>query len=342
MVECASQTCPLPLRLAMSFAARMAAGLGAEVFKAGLRGDDPVRSIGPFVAGVGALSSFLDQGKLPLAGFTGGDVCGALRGIAPPPDIILCDDVAFEQLGEHGSCSVRTVFSAFPPGTANADLVASEFTIMALSGLLDLVGDPRREPLRMGGHQLAYSCGIAGYAGAVAALRTHRKEGRAAEVVRVSLADTAVWLNWKSVAMASWSPAGRSRLGRDAEWQVLRCADGWVALVFLEADWPVLRDFVNDARLSDARFDDRAVRRKEARFLSDIVEQAFLRYTRRELKDLSLARRLPLGPIWTPIELETDTQNVARGFLSRRASGAQESLLMPRLPILWNGEAFST
>lgn len=314
----------------------MAASLGAEVLKVDSGNGDPVRAVGPWVAGEGTLATFLDHGKSRLPCGTTGET--ALQPMTPSPDLVLCDEAAFAHLEGRGSHIVHTVFSMFPPGTRNADHMASEFTVMALSGLLDLVGDPVREPLRMGGHQLAYSCGIAAYAGAIAALQTPGKAGDPAQVVRVSLADTAVWLNWKSVAMASWSPAGRARLGRDAEWQVVRCADGWVALVFLEADWPVLRDFVNDTRLADPRFDDRAVRRKEARFVSDIVEEAFMRYTRHELKDLSLSRRLPLGPVWTPLELETDVQNVARGFLKRRPDG---SLLMPRMPILWNGEAFS-
>jgi crotonobetainyl-CoA:carnitine CoA-transferase CaiB-like acyl-CoA transferase len=331
VLEHASPTCPLPLRLAMSFAARMAAGLGAELVKSGSVADDPVCAIGPFVAGQGALSWFLDQGKTRLAH-------GAIEPAAF--DIVLCDDQAFGALAEQSPACVYTVFSLFPAGTTQVGLVASEFTIMASSGLLDLVGDPAREPLRMGGHQLAYSCGMAAYAGAVAALGARGRGGVAAEVVRVSLADTAVWLNWKVVAMASWSRVGRTRQGADAEWQVVRCADGWVALVFLEADWPVLRDFVDDARLSDARFDDRAVRRKEARFLSEVVEAAFLRHTRRELKDLALARRLPLGPVWTPIELELDPQNVSRGFLSRQSPGTPQARLVPRLPVLWNGEAF--
>ena len=101
-----------------------------------------------------------------------------------------------------------------------------------------------------------------------------------------------------------------------------------------------MRDFVNDPRLSEVRFNDRAERRRDARTVASIVEGVFLRYTRQELKALALAKRLPLGPVWSPIELEDDPQNRARSFFSRQANAPQAPLLMPRLPVLWSGQAF--
>lgn len=339
VLECASDACPLALRLAISFAARMAAGLGAQVTKLGRPERDPVRFIGPFIGSSSALSAFLDAGKYAESGQADEDMLTTLRRARTAPDIVFCDDLAFVHLGVAFASSVRTVFSMFPHGSTCTSPPASEFTVMAAGGLLDLVGDPDRAPLRMGGHQLAYSCALAAYGGAVAALCAQRA-GQGSEVVRVSMADVAVWLNWKSVAMCSWSTAGRARLGRDAEWQVLRCADGWVALVFLEADWPVLRDFVDDPRLREPRFNDRAERRRHARLVAETIENTFRRHTRRELADMALRRRLPLGPVWTPAELEADPQNLARNFFSRvRTEATGTPLLMPRLPILWNGQA---
>ena len=339
IAEYPSAACPLSLRLAMSFAGRIAAGLGASVVKLGSREDDPVQAAGPRIGSSSALSIFLDQGKTYQAVGSDRNAVSALMALGAAPDIVLCDAQAHIQLESLAQTSIRTVLSMFPVTSEANACAATEFTVMALSGLLDLVGDPDREPLRMGGHQLAYACGLAAYSGSVAALCA-RQPGSAAEVIRVTLADVAVWLNWKVVAMASWSAAGRARLGRDAEWQVVRCADGWIALVFLEADWPVLRDFVNDPRLAEVRFNDRAERRRDARTVASIVEGVFLRYTRQELKALALAKRLPLGPVWNPIELEDDPQNRARSFFSRQPNAPQAPLLMPRLPVLWNGQTF--
>jgi crotonobetainyl-CoA:carnitine CoA-transferase CaiB-like acyl-CoA transferase len=339
VTECASLHCPLPLRLAMAFTARLAAGLGAEVVKLGSIEADPVRSIEPLVGPDSALSLFLDAGKRHAPRINPGETSDILLRMDPAPDVLLCDDEIFERIGEYGRAGIRTVYSMFPKSTREAATAASEFTIAASTGLLDLVGDPDRSPLRMGGHQLAYSCGLSAYSASVAALCRQLRTG-SGEVVDVSLADVAVWLNWKNVITASWSPAIRARLGRDAEWQVVRCADGWIALVYLEADWPVLRDFVDDARVFEPRFNDRSERRRDARYLTQIIEAAFMRYTREALKTMALAKRLPLGPVWSPLELEIDRQNISRGFLSRVASGEGPPLLMPRLPVLWNGQSF--
>jgi crotonobetainyl-CoA:carnitine CoA-transferase CaiB-like acyl-CoA transferase len=158
-------------------------------------------------------------------------------------------------------------------------------------------------------------------------------------VVRVNLTDVAVWLNWKIVTLASWTDVPVSRRGSESEWRTLRCSDGWVALVYLEADWPVLRDVVDDPRLREPRFGDRAERRKNAGYINSIIEQSFAHLTRAQVRDLALEKRLPLGPVWSPAELASDPQNVAREFLRQAGTQSGETLLLPRLPLLWNGNA---
>jgi crotonobetainyl-CoA:carnitine CoA-transferase CaiB-like acyl-CoA transferase len=117
------------------------------------------------------------------------------------------------------------------------------------------------------------------------------------------------------------------------------CSDGWVALVYLEADWPVLRDVIDDPRLREPRFSERAERRKNAGYINAIIEQAFTHLTRAQVRDLALEKRLPLGPVWSPAELASDPQNVAREFLRQVRAQSGETLLLPRLPLLWNGKA---
>lgn len=341
IVELVSMHCPLALRQAMAFAGQVAARLGAHVIRLDESAVDSIGAIGPHVAGRSALSAFLDGGKSGVQHIAPGDGLAALHRLEVPPQIILCDQSAFEPIKTHAHPCIRTVFSMSGSDRQAADASAaeSEFTVMATSGLLDLVGDAERAPLRLGGHQLSYSCGLAGYAGSIAALTRLQKTGEG-EVVRATLAGVGVWLNWKSVAMTSWTARAAARLGRDAEWQVLRCADGWIALVYLEADWPVLRAFVDDPRLYESRFDDRMVRRQHARLITSIVEESFMHHTRAELRSFALERRLPLGPVWSPVELESDAQYVERAFLHRVGTSGAPSLLMPRLPVLWNGEAF--
>jgi len=117
----------------------------------------------------------------------------------------------------------------------------------------------------------------------------------------------------------------------------VRCADGYVALVYQEPDWAALCDIVGDARLRAPQFGERKERIRRSREIAAIVEERFLSLTRREIHALALARRIPLGPVWSPGELQNDPQTRARGFLAS-ADVDGRAVTMPRLPVLWNGE----
>ncbi len=117
----------------------------------------------------------------------------------------------------------------------------------------------------------------------------------------------------------------------------MRCADGFVALVYQEPDWAALCDIVDDARLRTPELAQRPERIRRAREIAGIVEQRFGALTRRDIHAHALARRIPLGPIWSPREIASDPQTTARGFL-QTAMVDGRAVAMPRLPVLWNGE----
>lgn len=326
IVETYSATAPLALRLAGALAGRIAADLGARVIKIA-EDSDPVRNIAPFVGDVSATFAFLNARK------TIDD--GAPRWLAQA-DVAIADVAMWRNAV--GLPPVTAVLSMFRHDAGPAP--ASEFTVMALGGLLDMVGDPQREPLKLGGHQAAYAAGLAAYAGIAAALCRPRLEGKLrAETVQVSMLDTLVWLNWKSVPSRA-SAHALTRSGMAAEWQVVRCADGFVALVYQEPDWAALCDIVGDERLRASRFLQRVERIRCSDEIVRIVEGKFLQLTRREVHDLALVRRIPLGPIWSPSELHVDPQVVARDFLLPATFGGRKAA-MPRLPVLWNGKTLS-
>jgi crotonobetainyl-CoA:carnitine CoA-transferase CaiB-like acyl-CoA transferase len=335
VAEANSAECPLAVRIATAFAGRIFADLGAEVLKLEPPGGDPLRKLPPLTRGVGSLFAFLNAGKKSVAAdpVQGRELQVRVLGGA---DVALVDDALAPALERAARV---TGVASMAPADSPAAVQASEFTIMALGGLLDVVGDPAREPLRLGGHQLAYSTGLSLFTGTSAAL-SGLKDRR--EVVRSDLLNTAIWLNWKSVATASWGGAVPTRLGEDAEWRVVRSADGWVALVHRAEEWGELKKLVNDPRLEDARFQSRSQRRLHAAEVSSIVEQKFLQLSRQQLREAALARRIPLGPVWSPRELLQDPQNVARDFLCLAAtSGDGPRVVMPRLPVVWGGRTFA-
>lgn len=330
IVEQASSGCPAGVRLAIALAGRLAADLGATVIRIEPAEGDPMRRMPPLVSGHSAVFAFLNAGKQSVVRDDGQ--------VSPPEEIradaTLTDGVAAPGAGPVQApvrVEVSMLGSSAPAGTP-----ASEFTVLALGGVLNLVGDPDREPLRLGGHQAAYAGGLSAFTGLMGALCTDGPE-----VVQVSLLETAVWLNWKNIASAAVGGDVPSRAGRHADWPIVRCADGWVALVYQDRDWPTLVELLGrDARLADPALRQLAARSAHAAEIAAVAEEHLGRLTRHQIREVALARRLPLGPVWQPLELREDAHDLARGFLARMPLGDGVSAVMPTLPALWDGRRF--
>ena len=335
VVEAAVDDAELAVRLALGLAGRMAADLGARVLLLLPAGGDPLRSEDPVQGGVSALQAFLHAGKHVVEGVG----AAALRASLEHSQALLGDAWAREVAAD--STDLETIVQIGMLGHEDeARHPASEFTVLALSGLLDLVGDAMRAPLRLGGHQAAYAAGLAAYAALAAGLCTPR--AAAPSVARVSLLETALWLNWKNLATASLGEPPSTRSGQAMAWPVARCADGWVAVVYQPHEWSRLCEMLGDARLADPRFQSPRGRQEHAADLARLFEEVLAPLTRAQVSELASRHRLPLGAVLSPAELAEDPQYLARGFL-RLVQGADDAppLHVPRLPVLWGSAGFA-
>ena len=135
---------------------------------------------------------------------------------------------------------------------------ANEATLFAESGLADLLGDPNGAPIIPNGD---YGVGTAAYAVlcALAGLVVKQRRAGTSDVVSVDATGVLRWVNWKAAAAGV---LGRDihRQGDQAEWPVVPCADGHVALVYQERDWPRLKAMVDDPSLAQERFNSFAGR----------------------------------------------------------------------------------
>ena len=346
VIEVNDTDVPSCLRLAVSLATRITADLGATVIKIEPPGGDIVRRLPPLLphgpqAERSALFQFLNTGKrsvvLDLASADGMARALALAGKA--------DAVVFETPCRDAETLRRTAATPIEIAAFAADMnvphrAVSEFTIAALAGLLHMVGEPDRQPLRLGGHQVPYAAGLTAFTGLSAALAA-RSQGRAAPAVRVSLAEAAQWVNWKATSGAHATGRSPGREGEQSEFQVVRCADGYVAVVFTVTQWPPLRDLIGDPRLADSMFATRAGRRQHVAALYAITAPWFADKSRQDVQRLAQARGVPFGPIFTPAELLDAEQYSARGFFADLQHPALGALRLPRLPVQWNGRSFA-
>lgn len=333
---------PLCLRLATSLAAKIAADLGADVLKIEPTGGDPVRRAPPFLPqGESALFQFLNTSKrslvLDLASDAGRT---ALAGLLDKVDAVLFEEPATVAPLLRNARATPIEIAAFPVEMNAATRPVSEFAIMALGGLLHMVGEPERKPLRLGGHQASYAAGLTAFTGLAAALAA-RDAGQAAPVVRVSLAEVMQWVNWKAASGAEAGGTSPGREGRNSEFQIVPCRDGHVAVVYTVTQWPATRTLIGDPRLADPMFNTRAGRRENISRLYEIITPWFADKTRTEIQKTAQAKGVPFGPIFSPAELLETEQYVSRRFLTEMAHPKLGRLRLPQLPVQWNGRSFA-
>jgi len=333
---------PLCLRLATSLAAKIAADLGASVLKIEPPGGDPVRRAPPLLPqGESALFQFLNTSKrslmLDLASDAGRTT---LKGLLDKADAVLFEEPASIASLVRQSRATPIEIAAFPVEMNAAARPVSEFAILALGGLLHMVGEPERKPLRLGGHQASYAAGLTAFTGLSAALAA-RDGGQVAPPVRVSLAEVMQWVNWKAASGADASGTSPGREGKNSEFQIVPCRDGHVAVVYTVTQWPATRALIGDPRLDDPKFNTRAGRRQNIAELYAILTPWFADKTRAEIQKTAQAKGVPFGPIFSPAELLETEQYVARGFLADMAHPTQGTLRLPQLPVQWNGRSFS-
>ncbi len=185
-----------------------------------------------------------------------------------------------------------------------ADALACEATLFASSGLADLLGDPRREPLIPRGD---YGAGTAAY-GAVAALAglvTKKRRGGGTDVARVDAAGVLSWVNWKAAAAGSLGP-DIHRQGDRAEWPVIACADGYAALVYQQRDWPRIIDMVGDDRLADSRFTSFKGREQHRDEYMAVIRGWAAKLTKAEILQAFLDFDIPAAPVMTAQDLLGD------------------------------------
>lgn len=345
ILEVNNPAAPLAVRLAASLAGKIAADLGARVVKLEPAGGDPVRRLPPLLPGGedaerSAVFQFLNTGKLAL-GLPAAHRREALETLLGGRVDLLLGEDGDEALAAAQARGIPTVeVAGWPAGVAGPKMPLSDFTVLALGGLLDMVGDPKREPLRLGGRQGSYAAGLSAFTALMAQL-TARERGLVPEPARLSLIETIIWVNWKAICGADADGTAPTRQGERSEFQVLPCRDGWIALVFTVTQYGALCDLIGDPRLVDPKFRSRADRVRHGSELYGILKPWFAARDREAIYAEAQARGVPLGPAYTPADLLNDPQYLARGFIAEMTHPSLGPLKLPQVPVQWNGQSFT-
>lgn len=299
-------------------AGKIAAELGADVTVLAPAEGHPVRALPPFFQGAerrSTLFEFLHGAKTIVSGSSESD----LAGHAAHADALLVDSAVTLPREK-----TAVVISTFGPWQTELKEPASELTIMAVAGVLHLIGLQAGRPMRLPGHQPAYAAGLAAFLAMNAALMAPSPK-----IADVSLLDAVLWVNWKVISEPLLESSAAGKVVN--EWQVVEAADGHIALVYMDRDWPALVDLVGDLRLREPRFSTRPGRLEHLDDLMAVLRPWFAARRKADIYREAKLRSIPLGPVWSVADLARDAQYLERDFWSTTPTG-----IMPRLPAVWN------
>jgi len=339
-----------------AYTGRILAELGAKVLKVEPPEGDDARRRGPMPPGPDpdASLSWLawNAGKTGLRlEMSAPEDVAQLNALISDADILLqggSDHMAalgldYESLALANPGLISVVVAPFAEGGDLTGSPASDLTLMAMSGIMHMVGDPDRPPLKLPGEQAYALAGIQGAIAALTAINARAARGGTGERVWVSAYQSAVLAGYRDPIVWEWTgrigqrTGNRLVRGKSGVRQVWAAKDGHVTwslvdnpgmvkgmVALMAADGaagPLMEVDWDNTLLADAPQD-----RIEA--WEAVLEAWFKTKTKDELAAASARDGLGLSKIDTPQEALDSPQWAARGFW-RRLKDPERGLDLP-------------
>ncbi|RJQ08117.1 MAG: CoA transferase [Dehalococcoidia bacterium] len=171
--------------ISAAYCALLMGALGADVIKVEPLGGDETRRLGPFPEDIpdrerSALFLTLNRNKRSIAidldTATGQELFRQLARHAGlvvenhAPGYMAARHIGYQDLAGDLPALVWTAITPFGQDGPYRDYAATEVTLFALGGMMNLVGDIEREPLMFGGRPSLHSAGVYGFSAAMIAL----------------------------------------------------------------------------------------------------------------------------------------------------------------------------
>ena len=314
--------------IAPAYVGKQFADLGATVIRVddptglGLYAFPPIVGVDPQGRQVGAAYLHLCRNKRSVAIDLDSEVGRtAMRELIRRADVVI-DGLGVDRLQALGLTHEKLlerpeliITSITPFGLTGPyrDLAASDLVVMALGGLLNLVGAPEREPLSLAGYQAQYATGVCAFTGTAAALQYRDRCGRG-QLVDVSALESIAFVEWKSASNYEASGSVRRRVGDHSHNLVLPTRDGWFGLLYQDSNWPQLRELTGVDALDDERFSTRPGRVAHAAELRALLSDWFAQRTKHEIYHAAQALKVPAGMVATVGDLLESEQYATREF----------------------------
>jgi crotonobetainyl-CoA:carnitine CoA-transferase CaiB-like acyl-CoA transferase len=335
----------LTTSIAGPYCTKLLSALGAEVIKVEKPGSgDVARTMGPFPCDVpdtekSGLFLYLNTNKKSIT-----LNIESKTGIAIFKKLVLDVDVlvenfepkvmpelglSYEILSKINPKIVMTSISNFGQNGPYKDFKASEITTFALSGLMDILGDSGKEPLKLGGSPGQYAAGVMGFTGTMAALLNSSQTG-SGDYVDISILETLLCCHFQ--ALAQYAYTGEI-LKRIRSMLICPCNDGFIGLTVQQTQWPRLQALIGMPQLlEDDRFKTMSSRRIHADELEAYVIPWTIERTKEEAYRLGQEAGLPIGYVATAKDLLRSEQYEFREYFIEIDHPVAGKLVYPGMP----------
>ena len=260
--------------IAGPYCTRLFATMGAEVIKIERPGTgDPSRLMGPFPDDtrnpeVSATYLYLNCSKKSVVvDIEVEDGRKLLRDLAGSAQVVVESFASgvlsrmgldYEALSHDNPSLVMTSITSFGQTGPYRDWLATELTLYAGGGLMNITGEPDREPLKEGAPLAQLGAGQNAFAASMTALMFAEEMGLG-QHVDISVAEYATNVLENALMQYSYSGQEFQRVGNRgygrAAWGIYPCRDGHVGIIAgPDHRWPAVAEIMERPELSDERF----------------------------------------------------------------------------------------
>lgn len=327
---------------------RVLGTLGADVVKVEKPGGDPSRSLGPYFRGQPHPERNLHwlafnvnkRGiTLDLEAEEGKELFRRLAARADfiiesfPPGYMETQGIGYSSMSRVNQNIILTSITPFGQSGPYRDLEASDLTLMALSGVMSLTGEPDQAPVRLPLDQGYYYANLHAAMATLAALhyREVSGEGQAVDIsvfdclIRANYYDPVRWEYEQALTQRAGPYNSRTRIATRRTWL---CRDGYITWGFqliplrarenqIVAEW--VRDWGGGDELAKVNWE--AVDMNQPSLTQEkvdpwlqILEAFFARHTRRELEEEAGRRNVMLAGLAGVKDILNNEHLSARGF----------------------------
>lgn len=187
-------------------------------------------------------------------------------------------------------------------------------------------------------------CGTVLASGVIAALRNRDKTGKGSRV-RTSLLGLGLYANYSQMLLNQYGtvyPKTRTKPNRALS-NSYPAKDGWIYLITLNFQkdfFKLLKALGREDLVGDPRWQSiKDTEGEKAKEVSDILEEAFSKYTVAELREIFKSIDMALGEYRGCADELDDPQAWANGFLTRMTNYDGKEVVVPTYPVKYDDDA---